>query len=222
MIWSRITIPMPRPRGQRLGLGHVAEVVVGELVGQLAGQLFVRWPSGGGRWSRRTSPGSARRVDVRVVHDAHANLRGVARVVHPLQEGKHHPPKPLHLGTIDRACRWRRRGRRGGRSGRPVRAGLRPGGLGRQRAARHGGDQRERGRPARAPATRCLDSRVKCSRRLPPEDRGFNCRASGARAIRPGNTRRTRGERARTTTFPYAPNTGVVGLTGYQVTHLPG
>ena len=87
---------------ERLRLGDMAEIVVGELMGQDAPELVIaglqKQPGG----DIELSPAGAGRVDVRIVHDRHPDLIQRTRMIHNSDERDHDEPKALSLLRIER------------------------------------------------------------------------------------------------------------------------
>src|SRR4029450_5693833 len=98
--------PADAPSGaERLRLGDMTEIVVGELMGQDASELVIaglqKQPGG----DIELSPAGAGRVDVRIVHDRHPDLIRGARMIHGSGERDHDEPKALGLFHIERTRR---------------------------------------------------------------------------------------------------------------------
>src|SRR5215472_16990775 len=85
-----------RPQGLRLG--HVAEIVVGDLVGEHGHELLVVGLLQEPRGHVELPAARAGRVDFRVVDDGDLDLVERARMVHRLDQGHHGAPDPLGLG----------------------------------------------------------------------------------------------------------------------------
>jgi hypothetical protein len=108
----------PDAGAERLGLGHVAQVVVGTLVRHDREELVVigLMEEPGGHVELAVA--GVRRVDRRIVDDADLDLARRLRLVHGLQERNHRPLESLDLSRVDRLLVCRRGLAGGGRAGR--------------------------------------------------------------------------------------------------------
>src|SRR4029450_1883813 len=90
---------------QRLCLCYVAEVVVGELMGQHAPKLVIVGLLKETRRDIKFPPTATGRVDMGIVHDPNLNLVQGTRMIHGRDEGGHDAADTLGLLRIDRGRR---------------------------------------------------------------------------------------------------------------------
>jgi hypothetical protein len=101
------------PRGQDLGLGHVVQVLVRDLVREHRPQLVVVGLIQQSSRHEELAAAGVGGVDPRIVHDADLDLAEGHRVVHDLEEWNHHLLEAGGLRGIDARRRRRAAGVRG-------------------------------------------------------------------------------------------------------------